>query len=58
MSYKHDHNWRLIETKTAFEPFTDHELSELYLRIEWAILACGCGEVMKRRIKSADEVLD
>lgn len=58
----HDHKFFLFETKATFELY-DYKAEnpnleyasglpgELYQRIEYAILACGCGEVIRTKVR-------
>jgi hypothetical protein len=51
----HEHKFFLFETKAAFEPIdlgTGHD--DIYQRIEYAIMACNCGEVIKRKVKNEE----
>lgn len=51
------HRFFIFETKVAFEKFDSsaHPDNDLYERIEYAILGCNCGEVIKRKIKSEED---
>jgi len=54
----HDHKFFLFETRQAFEPFqfetNIQHTPQLYQRIEYAVLSCNCGEVIKRKVKSEE----
>lgn len=57
---KHDHKYFMFETKTAFVPYKfdsadivtgiDTDNTVLYIREEYAVLACNCGSVIKKML--------
>ncbi len=54
------HRFFLFETKTTFEPYAiDNEIvnvasEPLYLKVDYAILSCNCGEVIRRKVRKED----
>ena len=66
----HEHKYFIHEVRTAFEPvvppvepITDEAATvceyikahDLYERVEYAVLGCNCGSVIKQRVKQAKE---
>lgn len=51
----HAHRWMFLQVKMSFEP----QENGFYKQVEYAYLICnGCEQVMKRRIKSEQEIED
>jgi hypothetical protein len=57
----HNHKFYLHDTKMAFEPYVIPDFESeppegLYHRVEYAILACNCGKVIKSKIDSQEDI--
>lgn len=51
-----EHKYYIFSTKSDFEPVTDLEIidittDQLYRRIEYAVISCNCGSVLRKRVR-------
>lgn len=53
----HEHRYFPFEKMITFERTLENDdLPDLYERIEYVIMTCNCGKVIKRRIRSEGDV--
>lgn len=54
MSYEpaeHEHRYFIFKTYDCYEPFEKQKVLQTYIKIEYAILGCNCGSVIKMKVQ-------
>jgi hypothetical protein len=52
----HDHRWYMAQTRKDFEPTDEAAGHTLYEMVEYAYLVCNCGEAIRTRVKTKEEL--
>lgn len=53
----HIHKWFMFKESTVFEPYakTKKDEEQLYVKVDYATLACNCGNAIRVRIGKSGE---